>query len=322
MGEANVTIVVAPRERFGLSARSLETIYRHTDVPFELVYVDGNSPRGVRRSIEDARRRHGFRLVRTERYLSPNQARNIGLREATTEYVVFVDNDLLVTDGWLGSMLSCAEETGAWVVGPLYLEGDPADEIVHMAGGDLAFAGEPGRRSFTTTHRYQGTAIPSLATPLVRESVGFVEFHCMLVRRDVFDRLGPLDEELLNTREHLDLCIQVRDAGGDVVFEPSSVVTYRTPPPIDLVDVPYFWLRWSEEWTQRSLGHFVAKYGIDPSYTDRIGIVRSRRQLVFAPAQRATRRLLGERAERLASRGLFRAERAVNKAVVRGAPTA
>jgi GT2 family glycosyltransferase len=117
--EPRITIVVVPRERFSLSARTLESLYAHTTEPFRLVYVDGRSPSRIRRHLEAQARARGFRLVRSDRYLSPNQARNLGLRHVETEYVVFMDNDVLLTPGWLEALVGCADATGAEVVGPL-----------------------------------------------------------------------------------------------------------------------------------------------------------------------------------------------------------
>ncbi len=311
-----VTIVVSPRERFDRSLESLDSIYEHTATPFELVYVDGRSPRGVRRAIESAAADRGFTLIRRDHYLSPNEARAIGLAEVTTEFVVFVDNDLLVSPGWLDHLIACTDETGAWIVGPLYLEGDPADEVVHMAGGELGFTGEAPRRSFSTNHVHQGERLADLPAPLARRSCGFVEFHCMLVRTDAFSRVS-LDQRLLSSREHLDLCLQVTAAGGGVWFEPASRVTYVTPPPVALADVPYFLLRWSDAWNEASLAHFCAKYDIDPSYTERLAIMRGRREAVFDPIHRVTRRALGQHGHRAVAKGLRVGERSLNRLVVR-----
>ena len=44
MPDPLVTVVVVPRERFGVTSRSLEAIYANTPAPFPLVYVDGGSP--------------------------------------------------------------------------------------------------------------------------------------------------------------------------------------------------------------------------------------------------------------------------------------
>jgi GT2 family glycosyltransferase len=315
--EPRVTIVVVPRERFSESKRSLESVYEHTQMPFKLVYVDGRSPRKIRLYLEESAPKRGFQHVRLNRYLSPNEARNIGLRHVDTEYVVFLDNDLIASPGWLDRLVECADETGAWLVGPLYLEGDPKDEIIHMAGGDIEFDGEPGKRTFTTDHRFQGTAVADLPEPLKREPCDFIEFHCMLARSDVFEKLGPLDEKLMSTREHLDLCLKTREAGGEVYFEPTSVVTYSTPPPLAVSDIPFFMVRWSEAWGRTSLERFVEKYELDPSYADRVRIMTGRRQIVFRPIRRAVRKIAGGTADYYAGEALLRAERTVNRVLVK-----
>ncbi len=85
-----VTIVVVPRERFSYTRESLESIYKDTDYPFDLVYVDGGSPPRIKRYLEDIAREKQFQLIRTDYYLSPNRARNLGLGQVKTKYVVFM----------------------------------------------------------------------------------------------------------------------------------------------------------------------------------------------------------------------------------------
>ena len=147
----DVTLVVVPRERFQMTRRSLESIYATTTFPFALVYVDGGSSAPTRRYLEGQARARGFRLVRTDRYLAPNQARNLGISEAATRYIVFVDNDVLVTSGWLEALVRCAEETGAWVVGPLYCQGELECGEVHMTGGHAHIFDEAGSAGFGKT---------------------------------------------------------------------------------------------------------------------------------------------------------------------------
>jgi hypothetical protein len=139
----------------------------------------------------------------------------------------------------------------------------------------------------------------------------------MLIRTDPVRALGPLDESLRSTREHLDLCLAIHRAGGEVWFEPASRVTYSTPPPVALRDVPYFWLRWSEAWTAESLERFVAKHGLDPSYADRAVIMRGRRQVVFDPVRRAISKTLGPNAADRGSKALLRLEPSLNRLLVR-----
>ena len=256
----SVTVVVVSRERFSGAQQSLESIYAHTDVPFDLVYVDGGSPPAIQRYLETASQAHGFTLVRTDYILTPNEARNVGATRVDSKYIVFIDNDVTVSPGWLEALVRCTEETGAWVVGPLYLIGPPGTDVVHMAGGDMWFKEEGDRRIFCERHRHANQRLGEVASQIRREACDSVEFHCMLVRRDAFDRLGPLDEQLMSSREHLDICLLVADAGGTVYFEPASVVTYSPSRPLFPADRGYHLLRWSPEWNRRSVTRFAEKW--------------------------------------------------------------
>jgi GT2 family glycosyltransferase len=278
--EPLVTIVVVPRERFSCTRESLDSIYEHTQFPFELVYVDGNSPPPIQDYLEEQAKVRGFHLLRTHYYLSPNHARNLGLQQVQsqtqTKYLVFIDNDVIVAPGWLSHLVACAEATDAAIVGPLVCEGTPIHELVHCAGGEnhvwVETAREQPRRRLREKMFLQGKHVNNVRPQLSRQSTELIEFHCMLVRTDIFEQVGPLDEKMLNTKEHLDFCMTVIKAGGRVYFEPDSLVTYVPGTPESLADLVYYMLRWSDAWQLESLhrlrdkwnlaedGYFQAKY--------------------------------------------------------------
>jgi GT2 family glycosyltransferase len=258
-----VTVVVIPRERFSMAVRALDVLYERTDFPFSLVYVDAGSPRPVRRAIESRQHAKRFRLIRVEDHLAPNESRNLALAHVETPYVVFIDNDVLVQPGWLEALVRCADETAAALVGPLYCIGPPELETVHMAGGIAGPVEENGQRLFRERHFQPGKPFATLRPQLSRAKTELVEFHCLLARRDVFDRLGPLDEGLLTANEHPDLCASVRQAGGTVYLEPAAVVTWMAPPPVAWSDLGFFLLRWSDAWNLSTLCHFREKWQLD-----------------------------------------------------------
>jgi GT2 family glycosyltransferase len=320
MDKPRVTICVVPRERFSATSECLESVYAHTDEPFDLVYVDGLSPRPVRRYLDEQARLRSFRLVRAGRYLAPNEARNIGLERAAKEFVVFLDNDVVVSPGWLGSLLRCADDTGATVVSPLTYEGRLEDETIHMAGGEVLIMettdGNGAKRRSVKERMY----LPQRKAGEVREELkrrrcGLAEFHCVMVRREVFSKIGRLDERMLSTREHLDFCLGVKEAGGSIWVEPDSVVSYMGVPPLSLRDVPFYMLRWSDEWERQSLRHFQQKWRLeqDDFFVRRLQRVGWRRQeaLIEPLAAKVTR----GRATARASRLLSRADRALNRYV-------
>ena len=222
MNSDDVTIVVVPRDHFSDSRESLESIMQFTRPMCPLVYVDGGSPRHIREYLEAQSKQKRFKLIRTDYYLAPNEARNLAARSVGTKYVVFIDNDVLVTTGWLDVLVTCAEQTGAWAVGPVYCIGPPELESVHMAGGECHVREESGRRALVDRHRLVGKRWEDVRGSLKREPVELVEYHCVLMRMEALERLGPLDEALLSTREHLDLCMTIQQAGGTIYFEPAA----------------------------------------------------------------------------------------------------
>ncbi|TKB70428.1 MAG: glycosyltransferase [Nitrospira sp.] len=316
-----VTVVIVPRERFSETEHSLESVLERTKCPHQLIYVDGGSPARVRRYLENRAVSRGFRLMREDRFLMPNQARNIGWQAASTPYVVFVDNDVVVSAGWLDALLRCAEETGAWLVSPTICIGTPLAGEVHMAGGRACIHVQNGRRTLSEKHRYAGQSLAQIRPSMRREPTELVEFHTVLVRRDVFQRVGSLDERLMSTREHVDLSLAVQEAGGSIYFEPDSVVTYIPPPPFAWFDYPFFLRRWSESWNIASLRHFRAKWRLghdDPQLADQACWLREHRHIALAPMSRALSGFLGERfAATLSQRVVAPIEIALNKALVR-----
>ena len=258
-----VTIVVTPRERFSYTQASLESIYKETTVPFDLVYIDGNSPPKEREYIKEQSKQKGFKLIRTDFYLWPQRARNMGLAEVKTPYVVFVDNDVVVQSGWLRILIDCAEANDATVVGPLMCHEEPIHEIVHFAGGESHIVTDiKGRRHLREKMYLQGRAVEAVLPKLEQSETELCEFHCMLVRTDVFDELGPFDESILNTKEHLDFCMNVMALGRTVYFEPDSLVTYVPGPPLAWRDLHFYMLRWSNAWELNSLDRLKEKWNL------------------------------------------------------------
>lgn len=290
MTEPQVTIVVSPRERFSCARESLESIYEFTDTPFKLVYVDGNSPSKVQSYLQEQAETKGFELIRTNYYLSPNHARNIGLTHVNTKYLVFIDNDVIVSPGWLKALIDCAEETGAAVVGPLMCQEKPLHEIVHFAGGEShVLVDNTGRRRIREKMYKQGHRVPELRDQLQRKQTELAEFHCVLVRTQIFEAIGFLDEQLMNTKEHLDFCMTVAEAGGTIYFEPASIVTYVPGPPLELTDLHYYMLRWSDAWTMTSLNRLREKWNLaEDGYfkTKYKGLGWRRRDTILRPISR------------------------------------
>lgn len=261
--EKRVTIGFVPREQFSTTQRSLQTLLTRTTEPFELVVVDGGSPPEVRDYLQDAADEHGFVLIRNDGFVTPSQARNMVLDHVQTRHVVFVDNDVLVSDGWLTALVDRAERTDAWVVGPLYCEFEPEATRVHMYGGEVGI--RPNRKGTLEYHEEHDLAhvpLDSVMHALTAKRTELIEFHTVLVQMKAFEKTGRFDEGFFSHAEHGDFCLQVTAAGGQIWLEPNSLITYAPPKRLEGADRKYFLLRWSEAWCEASYARMSEKYGV------------------------------------------------------------
>lgn len=274
-----VTIVVVPRERFSFSIESLKNIYEITDYDFDLIYVDGNSPRYLKNFLRKYSAEKGFNHLRKDSYLHPNQARNIGFCEVLpdTKYVVFLDNDVLVRKHWLKELVNCAEETEAALVGPLYLEGEVGEERIHMAGGDMVIEETNGIKRLSIDMHHHMKKLSELHEPLKRFKTENIEFHAVLIRKSFLDEYGPLDDELLTTREHVDICLIAKEAGLPIYLEPKSVIHYVYPYPLKLSDFRFHFFRWGKQATLKTIDRFEEKWNIHLD-RGRAEVINSRRK--------------------------------------------
>lgn len=280
--QAKVTIIITPRDRFGVALQSFRSVIEHTEGPYKLVYVDAGGPPDLGAELKKICADNGFRYIGLPEILNPNEARNIGIHVARTPYIVFLNNDVVVSPGWLPPLLACAEETGADVVAPLTCQKLPLHQEIHQAGGMFAadvkafLAARPEDRRLKEVELLQGKKVRDVA--LQRGETQCCEFHCALVRRDVFERFGELDEKLA-TKEHIDFCLTVWKGGGRVLFEPTSIVTFLGHAgAIEPRDLRFFALRWSPAWQRSSLAHFQRKWGLpnDPYFSERKAMLRWR----------------------------------------------
>jgi GT2 family glycosyltransferase len=276
------TIVVIEKESYSATIRALETLVAHTPQPRRIVVVDSGAPRGARRRLERFAEEHDLMLAVSRTLLNANEERNFALRYVHTEYVAFVDNDSIVPPGWLSTLERCARETGAALVIPVVTWGPPDDVTIHYAGGMTRIADDGGARSLEH-EEVMNHGLDELAS-LERAPTTAVETHCVLARADVLRRIGPLDESLMNIRDHIDLGFRFTSCGAAVWLEPAVVVHYLWPRRLRWRDLAFYSARWSDEWIERSHASFNAAWNITvPTLDDAQRDAYRKRRLRRAP---------------------------------------
>jgi len=133
--------------------------------------------------------------------------RNKGIRDSRGEIIAFTDSDCIVTKGWLRELVkSFDEERVGGVAGEIvpYLARTPAEQYA-------------ARVRHLSPQKY-----------LSRPQLPFAVFANLCFRREVFDRIGFLDESFLSAGESTDFCTRLlRVTDLKLKYAPKAVVFHR-----------------------------------------------------------------------------------------------
>jgi GT2 family glycosyltransferase len=182
------SLVIAVWNQLDYTKRCLESIERCTAAPYELIVVDNGSTDGTREFLQTIK----GRVIANEKNLGCAKAWNQGIQAGRGEVIGILNNDIVVTPGWLDGLLAFMRQTGHGLVSPSAREG-PLDY-------DL------DRYALEFTQDCAGAARHD-------DMYG----ACMLIRREVFERVGLFDEGFAyGGCEDIDFWWRMKQAGYSV----------------------------------------------------------------------------------------------------------
>ena len=262
VAEPTATVVVVSRDRWSPAPATLTTLLERTDRRHPVVVVDAHAPKPVSGTFDRLAASGRVRVVRSGRALASNEARNAGADGARTEWVAFVENDVVLSVEWLERLLAVGEAKDAASTYPAYVEREPRGAVVHGLGADVEVTGPPGAM-ILREHQVDGGRlwrdVVDGLEPVARVQA---EPHAVVVRREVIDRIGGLDEGLLGWFEHTDLGLHHRRLGMSAWLVPDVTCLYLSPQRVAWRDLPTFALRWGRDWFDRSLTHLCDTWGL------------------------------------------------------------
>ena len=210
-----VSIVIPVRDQPALTHACLSAIADHTPAgQYEVVVVDNASGRVTRRMLRHV---DGIRVVRKFHNAGFVDACNAGAKIATGQFVVFLNNDTVVCQGWLDALIvALAKYPGAGAVGAKLLY---PDGRLQEAGGIIFSDGSGwncGRGEDPDAPEYN----------YVRE-VDYCSGACLMVRRPLFEALGGFDRAYAPAYyEDADLSFRLREQGHSVLYQPAARVLH------------------------------------------------------------------------------------------------
>jgi GT2 family glycosyltransferase len=196
----------------------LARLERQGDACGEIVVVDNSSSSDPVKPLGTDQR---WRLHQAQANLGFGGACNLGASLTNSDYLLFLNADLMLDSGACESLLALAEENPRTaVVGPRIYAADGEIELSARSFPSV-WTGALGRSTLATRLLRRVGGPPrqvSIALSDHTTSVDWVSGACVLVRRSAFDEVGGFDEGYWMYWEDADLCRRLTDRGWDTIL--------------------------------------------------------------------------------------------------------
>lgn len=219
-GEPLVSILIPNKDQKDTLKKCIDSILNNTEYRnYEIIIIENNS---VEQATFDYYKELSYnskiRILYWKDAFNYSAINNYGVREARGEYLLLLNNDVEVIGGdWLTEMLGHCQRKEVGIVGAKLLY---PDQTIQHAGIIMGLGGVAG-------HAYFGAdkdEVGYFARAILQQDLSAVTAACLMVKRDVYNEVGGLEETLKVAFNDVDFCLKVRERGYLVVFTPYAVL--------------------------------------------------------------------------------------------------
>ena len=217
MSGKSVTIIILTWNGLAYTKRCLETLRGRTVFPeYEVVVVDNGSTDGT---VEYLRSLHWLRVFENGRNLGFVRGNNRALAECggDSDFLLLNNDTEIVQPQWLSRLQASAYRSAE--IGIVGARLRRPDGMLQHAGTYMpveTFWGQQIGAGEKDVNQYNADA-----------EVEGVVFACVYIKREVYERVGPLDEDYFSYFEDSDYCLKARGRGFKVVCCGSATLVHH-----------------------------------------------------------------------------------------------
>ncbi len=256
-----VSIVIPTKDRGRMLRRCVDGVLHRTSYPdLEVVIVDhASTQRSAKRFIDGLARSGHAEVVEFSGEFNFSRMVNLGVAASRGQVVCLLNNDTEVIDpDWLTELVRQVLRPEVGAVGGLLLFPDGTIQHAGVHPGLGGFMGHGHKHRRHDDPGYHGRLT-------VAHQVAAVTGACLATRREAWDGVGGMDEELPVAFNDVDLCLRIRQVGLHVLFTPHSILRHHESASRGADDDPERSARLATE-HRRMVERWGSLLDVDPAY--------------------------------------------------------
>ena len=230
MAWAKVSIITVNWNGLEDTIECLESFKKITYPNYEVVVVDNDSKGN---DVQVLGERYGdyIHLVKNDKNYGAGGGNNAGIRYALTnsnsDYVLLLNNDVVVDPEFLTEMVEVAETDPAIAIAgaKIYCYHEP-NRVQYVWGKLALWRGQVITTPRVITELLEGKEIDRGQYDSIKE-VDALLFFCVLIKRSAIEKIGLFDEGQFFAWEDTDYCIRAARAGYKIVYVPKAKVWHK-----------------------------------------------------------------------------------------------
>ncbi len=240
-----ISIIIANKDHLEDLKRCVESIqFKSTYSNYEIIIVENNSTeQEVFDYYDTLNNIHNIKVVKFQGEFNYSAVNNFGAKYATGKYIVLLNNDTeVITPTWMEELLMYAQREDVGAVGAkLYYE----DDTIQHAGIVLGLGAH--RTAGHTHYRVPKCNVGYMGKLYYAQDVSAVTGACLMVKKELFDEIGGLDESFAIALNDVDFCLKLRKMGKLNIFTPFAELYHYESKSRGLEDTESKAQRYNEE---------------------------------------------------------------------------
>ena len=221
----DLSIIIVNYNTKDLLRGCIDSVLQYTtDIKYEIIVVDNNSSDGSTNMLKEEYK--AIRLIENAKNVGFARANNQGMSIASGQFILLLNSDTVLLDNVLIKLvnfLKVNKQVG--IVGPKVLN---EDKSLQFSFGKFPGIKAELERTFfleyrLTRMRMQNDLRLSANVPF---SVDWVSGCCFMIRREVYEKIGGLDEQFFLFNEEVDWCLRVKKAEWLVFYVPKCEIIH------------------------------------------------------------------------------------------------